>query len=125
MPELSLGGAIEKLAKRTPDFVIQNTDDVRDFLSPRQAAELIYEISRVSEASGILNVCTSNPISVAQAVRRIFELENIQVGESCLLSGNSSVPRIVGDNSKLKVLLPNISLDWKPSLRVNSNGALK
>lgn len=125
MPELSLGGAIEKLAKRTPDFVIQNTDDVRDFLSPRQAAELIYEVSRVSEASGILNVCTSNPISVAQAVRQIFELENIQVDESCLLSGNSLVPRIVGDNSKLKALLPNISLDWKPGLRVSSNGDIR
>lgn len=120
MPEFSLGGAIEKLAKRTPDFVIQNTDDVRDFLTPRQAAEVIYDISRVSEASGILNMCTSNPISVAQAIRHLFELENIEVDESSLLSSTSSVPRIVGDNSRLKALLPNVSLDWKPTLRVSS-----
>jgi len=121
MPEFSLGGAIEKLANRAPGFVIQNTDDLRDFLTPRQAAEVIYDISRVSEAAGVLNMCTSNPISVAQAVRHLFELEDIQVDESCLLSGNSSVLRIVGDNSKLKALLPNTSFDWKPGLRVSSN----
>lgn len=118
MPEFSLGGAIEKLAKRTPDFVVQNTDDVRDFLTPRQAAEVIYDISRVSEASGILNLCTSNPISVAQAIRHLFELENIGFDEKAIAGGNSKVPRIAGSNAKLVALAPNLDLEWKPSSRL-------
>lgn len=119
MPEYSLGGAVEKLANRTPGFALQNTDDVRDFLSPKQIANAIYEISKIGEASGVLNLCSGHPISVAEAVRRLFDLENIELDEKAIKGGNSKVSRIVGSNSKLLGLAPNLNLEWKPSSRLS------
>jgi len=119
MPEYSLGGAIEKLANRKPGFVLQNTDDIRDFLSPRQVAHAIYEISRISEASGVLNLCSGIPLTVADALKRLFELEKIEFDEKAIKGGNSKVSRIVGSNAKLLELAPNLNLKWIPSPRLS------
>ena len=119
MPEYSLGGAVEKLVANSSNFSLQNTDDVRDFLTPKQVAKAIYEISETAAASGVINLCSSKPTSVSGAVRYLFALENIEIRENSLSGGNSLVPRIVGNNSKLKLLLPKLNLEWKPSSRTN------
>lgn len=119
MPEYSLGGAVEKLAANCSNFSLQNTEDVRDFLTPKQVARAIYEISGTKAASGIINLCSSIPTSVAGAVKYLFALESIEIKENLLTAGHSSVPRIVGNNSKLKLLLPKLDLEWKPSSRMN------
>lgn len=119
MPEYSLGGAVEKLAANRSFFPLQNTDDVRDFLTPKQVAKSIYEISRTEEASGVINLCSGKPTSVSEAVKYLFALESMDITENSLASGISSVPRIVGNNSKLRLLLPKLDLEWKPSSRIN------
>lgn len=115
MQEYSLGGAIEKLANKMPDFVLQNTDDIRDFLAPKQIAIAIYEISRISEASGVLNLCSGIPVSVADAVKRLFDQEKLELDSKAIKGGNSKVSRIVGSNAKLLDLNPNLNLEWMPS----------
>ena len=119
MPEYSLGGAVEKLAAKDSNFILRNAGDVRDFLTPKQVAEVIYEISGAEAASGVINLCSSKPTSVSGAVRYLFALENIEIRENSLSGGNSLVPRIVGNNSKLKSLVPKLELEWKPSSRIN------
>jgi len=116
MPEYSLGGAVEKLAANGSNFSLQNTDDVRDFLTPKQVAKAI---SGTEEASGVINLCSSKPTSVAEAVKYLFILGSIEIKENLLAGDNSLVPRIVGNNSKLKLLLPKLDLEWKPSSRMN------
>ena len=118
MREYSLGGAVEKLANRTPGFILQNADDIRDFLSPKQIASTIYEISRISEASGVFNLCSGQPLSVADAVKRLFDREKIELDKTAMMRGNSTVSRIVGSNAKLLGLAPNLNLEWNPSSRL-------
>jgi nucleoside-diphosphate-sugar epimerase len=122
MPKYSLGGAVEKLATSGSTFKLNNTSDVRDFLTPKQVAEAIYEISSSKKASGVINLCSGKAISVGEGVRQLLDLENIEVSEEKFISGNSTIPRIVGDNSRLKSLLPNLALDWKPNSRDIING---
>lgn len=110
---------MEKLAANSSNFPLQNTEDVRDFLTPKQVARAIYEISGTEAASGVINLCSSTPTSVAEAVKYLFALESIKIQENLLAAGHSSVPRIVGNNSKLKLLLPKLNLEWKPSSRMN------
>jgi len=121
MPEFSLGGAVEKLANNSSDFVLQNCDDIRDFLTPKQMAIKIYEISQFRDANGLINLCSAKPTKVGEAVKQMLTDENLVIDDSRFLGGTSAIPRIVGDNSKLRALIPDIALDWQPSSRANSS----
>lgn len=122
MPKYSLGGAVEKLATPGSTFKLNNTSDVRDFLAPKQVAESVYEISSAKKVLGIINLCSGKATSVGEGVRQLLELEHIEVSEEKFISGNSTIPKIVGNNSRLKSLLPNLSLDWKPNPRDTIKG---
>lgn len=122
MPEFTLGGGLEKLANKDSSFVLKNCDDVRDFLTPKQVAMKIYEISQMRNASGVINLCSGRPTTVGQAAKYMLTRENIEVDSSCMLSGTSTVPRIVGNNSKLKTLFADIALEWEPSSRESLKG---
>jgi len=117
MPQYSLGGAVEKLATGGSNFKLHNTSDVRDFLTPKQVAGAVYEISSAKNASGVFNLSSGKATSVGVAVNYLLKLENIKVSEGALIEGNSTIPSIVGDNSKLKSLLPKLTLDWAPNRR--------
>lgn len=117
MPQYSLGGALEKLALSGSNFKLHNTADIRDFLTPKQVAEAIFQISSAKNSFGVINLCSGKATSVGEAVKHILDLENIKVNKEALIVGNSTVPRIVGDNSKLKSLMPKLSLDWAPNPR--------
>jgi nucleoside-diphosphate-sugar epimerase len=111
----TLGGAIKKLVDS--EFILSNSSDVRDFLTPKQVAGAVYEISSAKNASGVFNLSSGKATSVGVAVNYLLKLENIKVSEGALIEGNSTIPSIVGDNSKLKSLLPKLTLDWAPNRR--------
>ncbi len=114
MPQDSLGGGIDRVLSGEPNFQILNGDDVRDFQTPNQVARTIVQISKNPIAEGVFNLCSANGLQVSVAASKFmkndqrFRLEMLDN----LKGGVSKAPRIVGNNRRLKSLLPGISLEW-------------
>ena len=100
MPDFSLGGAVRKLLANE-DYKLENCDDVRDFLSPKQAAEYIWAITNLSPVHGLINLCSGYSKTVRDAVLEMIPVELHQLALSRLLKGNSTNPIIIGSNKKL------------------------
>ena len=111
----TLGGGIRKLADKNSDFELNYSNDIRDFLTPKTVAETILTLVKIDKASGIVNVCTNVGTPVIDACVRMLTESNFQIPNSRINSGTSDNPIIVGNNSKLLNILPNLEIGWKPS----------
>jgi nucleoside-diphosphate-sugar epimerase len=81
--------------------LILNSDDVRDFSSPRDIASLVRQSAEIPvRGSLIVNLCTGRGTSV----REIVKLNFPNIKNDRFVRGNSETPRLVGD-PKLKNLL--------------------
>jgi len=112
--EFTLGGAILKLLKGE----ISNLNagkDLRNFLTPRKVANILTEIATNTHLSGIVNICSSNTISVADAAGRMLEEAGRPELALKIMSEHSLNPIVVGSNQKLKMAIPNLDLQWEPS----------
>jgi nucleoside-diphosphate-sugar epimerase len=94
--EFTLGGAVRRLHE-DPGFTLENGDDVRDFLTPKQAADAIYKVGRSEDIEQTINICTGSDISIVEATRAML----LSLGDITSISrvnrGISDNPRIVGD----------------------------
>ena len=109
-----MGGAIKRIAKGDKSVQIQNADDVRDFLTPKQAGRIIENIAQLPNMSGVWNVSTGVGRTVRSAVSIMMEkVENLDFSRQ-LLQGNSDQPYLVGNNQKLSKVLPLTMFEWKP-----------
>jgi nucleoside-diphosphate-sugar epimerase len=113
--DFTLGGGIKKLADPNSTYFLNYALDIRDFLSPRQIANVITEIAKNDKLNGIVNVCSSSEMSIEQAARIMLEGRNLRIPENRILRVNSEIPYLVGDNTKLISHLPNLDLAWKPT----------
>ncbi len=113
--EFTLGGGIKRLALGDPNFQLRNSNDVRDFLTPKRIAQIIIEITKKNKLLGIVNLCTGKALTVREATVKMLTESNFEIAESRIHSGNSNLPYMVGDNSKLLSYLPNLGLEWSPS----------
>jgi nucleoside-diphosphate-sugar epimerase len=119
MPAESLGGAATRILQGQPNFHISNGDDIRDFLTPMQVAKLIVYVAKSPLGVGVLNLCSGVGVKISEAVGAYigkderFEIEMLMN----LNGGTSENPRIVGDNSKIRSLFPELNLQWEHSLR--------
>ena len=113
----TLGGGIKKLGDTNSKYILNNCDDVRDFLTPKTIAEVLLKISGHPDLSGIVNVCSNRGLKVGEAARTMLTGSGITVPEGRMKAGFSSSPFIVGDNSKLLAAIPNLDLSWAPSTR--------
>jgi UDP-glucose 4-epimerase/GDP-4-dehydro-6-deoxy-D-mannose reductase len=98
--EFTLGGAILKLSK-DPNFELRNGDDIRDFLSPRQASDIIYNLGITATASTTINACTGIGLSLVDAAHRMLSCRKLDFNPEKIRRENSKTPRIVGDSRKL------------------------
>ena len=105
MQDFSLGGAIRRLVA-DPQFLLNNCDDIRDFLTPQVAAQSIFEIAQASGIYGTFNLCSGQAQSIKDAVLSQFAPNLRGEFSSRLLGGNSIVPSIKGTNVKLLEYLP-------------------
>lgn len=112
---LTLGAGIQKLTDRNSDYLLQNADDVRDFLTPRKIASTLTRISSHPEIFGILNLCSGTGLSLEYAARFMLQSSGFEVPNERIISGNSEHPVIVGDNRRLLSFFPDLQLSWKPS----------
>ncbi len=118
-PEFTLGGAVLKLLNGK----IANLNyglDVRDFLTPKKVASVLMDIATCNRLFGIVNVCSSNPISIFEAVGRMLSESGRPDLIARVVSENSATPVIAGSNQKLKEALPHLDLKWSPSKLKNS-----
>jgi UDP-glucose 4-epimerase/GDP-4-dehydro-6-deoxy-D-mannose reductase len=113
----TLGGGIAKLGDANSKYVLNNCDDIRDFLTPRTIANALVEICENSALSGEVNLCSGQGITVGQAALEMLGPEAGSAALDRMNSGNSDNPVLVGENSKLRSALPNLDLRWLPSIR--------
>lgn len=94
--EFTLGGAIQRL-RTDPTSQLRFGGDLRDFLTPKQTADVILELSNLQSASQLLNVCTGEAISISEAAVLLlngYEKRNWEERVDNEVSENS---RIVGN----------------------------
>lgn len=114
VPEFTLGGAVLR-ALRNPTVTIANCDDERDFLSPRQAAELIYQVSTVPSAAGSINIGTGHGLTVKEGARMLAAELGGKLPSSSFETGQSALPRLVSDNSVMLRMLDLESIIFRPN----------
>lgn len=125
MPPRTLGNIIEKIIDGGM-HTVQNSQDIRDFLTPKTVANVITSISENYNCYGIMNICSGTGISVRKATEKFFELTGKSASHLTFNEMNSSVPSIVGSNLKLLALNDlEFKLSWellnRPSYSKNEN----
>lgn len=113
-PEGSLGGTILKSVSSKPFGTISTANDVRSFLTPSKIGETLVEIVS-SGAMGIFNLCGSEALTIREATEKMLLARGLDRRILSYEDTHSSRPFLIGDNSKLISLLPDLNLDWKPS----------
>jgi len=113
--EFTLGGGIKKLVIPDSPFALQNADDVRDFLTPKQVSSCLISITNQQFLSGVVNLSTGVGTSVREAARIMLEGSGYKLPINRIIAGSSDYPYVVGDNSKLKTHLPELELKWQPT----------
>jgi nucleoside-diphosphate-sugar epimerase len=111
----TLGGAIRKLTDSSSEFILSNSSDIRDFLTPRKIAGALFEIASKDHSLGIVNLCSNQGTSVGSAAERMLMESGFQVPTARFTWGNSDNPSIIGSNSRLISAFPNLDLTWQPS----------
>ena len=111
----TLGGGLRKLADIDSDFVLSNSSDIRDFLTPKDIASAVFEIALASTQFEVVNLCTGNGISVGDAAKKMLSESGFKVAEDKFSWERSSNPSVVGDNSLLISRHPALKLFWQPS----------
>lgn len=108
----TLGGRVEKILQGNSEEMIESSNDIRDFLTPSQVAGTLYEFCLRSDLSGTFNLSTGIGTSVMEATKlmtstslkkKLFDFDH----------KNSRVPRIIGNNEKLLLEMPELKLRWK------------
>lgn len=114
MPEFSLGGLASKILTNRDNLVVENSDDVRDFLDKKTVADALYTLAINLTQFQIYNICSSTPLSVKQAIVKFIGIAGGNVEGVSFASGTSSRPFLAGNNDKFLLEFPNERLDWNP-----------
>jgi nucleoside-diphosphate-sugar epimerase len=112
----TLGGAIKKLTNSNSDYKVLNSDDIRDFLTPKLTASVLIKIAHTTSLSGIVNLSSMCGTTIREAAHKMLTESGFEFSSTRMLPGNSTRPYIVGDNSKLISYFPNLKLIWQPSI---------
>ena len=62
--DFTLGGAIKNSTISSSNFKLSNSDDVRDFLTPKLIASVLTKISHNSSISGIINLSSARGTTI-------------------------------------------------------------
>lgn len=101
MPYGSLGWAIENLKSSSP---LKNGSDIRDFLTPSSIASHLKRIAEQEFKFPIVNVCSGTSMTIMEACIRLRNYLGLETAQEFIEAGNSTVPSITGDNSRLLAL---------------------
>ena len=108
MFDFTLGGLADRIAQGS-DETVNFSSDVRDFLAPNQAAVALEVIARhVWFESSIVNLCTSSPLSVKDAVTQYLLSKNYSPSSKIFVESKSQNPVLIGANEKLLSVIPEL-----------------
>lgn len=110
--EGSLGATVTKAINAGRLVEIPHSEDVRDFLPPDSVAQTLLQIMKSGPVHGTFNLCTGQGLSVEKAVRKMCLERGASTSNIRFLPGNSPLPYLVGDNSKLMEAYPQLRLNW-------------
>ena len=114
--DFTLGGAIKKLTNSNSDYKVLNSDDIRDFLTPKLIASVLIKIAHTTSLAGIINLSSMFGTTIREAAHKMLTESGFEFPSARMLPGNSTRPYIVGDNSKLISYFPDLKLIWQPSI---------
>ena len=89
---------------------------MRDFLTPKLIAHILMKIAHNASIFGIVNLSSMRGTTIREAARKMLTESGFEFPSARMLSGNSTRPYMVGDNSKLISYFPNLKLNWQPSI---------
>ncbi len=92
----TLGGAIQRL-KSDRESKLNYGGDLRDFLTPKQTADVILELSRKEIYSGVINICTGEATSIADAAILLLDSQGTGDWAQRISREISGTPRLVGN----------------------------
>lgn len=103
---------VQHFRERRAVIELGNIDVERDFGDVRAVARAYAGLIGKVDATGIVNVATGNPHSVRDviAIAERMTGHRIDVVVNPAFVRSNDVPRLVGDNDRLRALLP----DWEP-----------
>ena len=111
----TLGGGISRLIEDDSNYKLLNSDDIRDFLTPRTVANTLQIMATKRKLSGVVNLCTGIGMTVGEAARKMIAIRGYSIPSDRIINGISNVPYLVGDNSKIASQFPELILQWQPS----------
>lgn len=118
MPDFTLGGLADRISNGSGE-VINFADDLRDFITPEQAAAALDSIASHGWIQDLVfNLCTGNALSVQDAITRYLQSRGSSVSDELFIPGQSGNSKIVGDNRRLITYLPSLGSileDFTPS----------
>lgn len=117
----TLGGAIKKLTIPDAEFILSNCSDIRDFLTPKTIAGALFEIASTDHQLGIVNLCSSQGISVGNAAKKMLTENAFEIAEHMFSWASGENPHIIGNNAWLLENIPSLDLNWKPSILYRRN----
>jgi UDP-glucose 4-epimerase len=106
MPFFTLPGKVEKYISEKRELEINFADDVRSFTDISILAQMIYRLSNLETAHGVINVSSKKVQSVREAISELFVQDKLLLVK--FNSGNSELPRIVANTAKMNKLISNI-----------------
>jgi nucleoside-diphosphate-sugar epimerase len=86
--------------------------DQRDFLSPKQIAQVIFDLANLASVPNIINVATGIPTSIRSATRIMRGIHDDRELDLCCENNISDSPYIVGDPSLLRSVLDSAPHVW-------------
>lgn len=106
----TLGGAIQRL-KSDRRSKLNYGGDLRDFLTPKQTADVILELSRKEINSQVINICTGEATSIADAAILLLDSQGTGDWAQRISREISDTPRLVGNADLLSRTLGR-QLQW-------------
>ena len=111
----TLGGGIKKLARGDENYRLLNSDDIRDFLTPRIVANTLSFIVNSSINFKVLNLCSGTGIRVGDAAKKMLNESNFEIPKGMIVNGTSEDSIIIGDDTNLISVIGK-KLEWVPSV---------
>jgi nucleoside-diphosphate-sugar epimerase len=86
--------------------------DQRDFLSPKQIAQVIFDLANIVSVPNIINVATGIPTSIRNATRTMRGIQDDKELDLYCENNVSDSPYIVGDPNLLRSVLDSAPHVW-------------
>jgi nucleoside-diphosphate-sugar epimerase len=99
MPKGTLGWAIERASSQIP---VRFSSDLRDFSSAVDVAAILENLARRVWKYSTINVCSGTCQSVKEAGFALRGSLGLKTYEQYFTPGHSSIPKVCGDNSRMK-----------------------